>query len=67
MLKVEYEGIWILNFDYYCGEENDIILLFFVRSNKEGRFGFFDDDNWMCVVLFRVKIGLYVIGDFDFI
>lgn len=67
MQKAEYEGIRISNLDQYRGEENDIILLSLVRSNKEGRLGFLDDDNRMCVALSRAKIGLYVIGNFDFI
>lgn len=67
MQKAEYEGIRISNLAQYRGEENDIILLSLVSSNKEGRLGFLDDDNRMCVALSRAKIGLYVIGDFDFI
>lgn len=67
MRKAEYEGIRISNIDQYLGEENDIILLSLVRSNKEGRLGNLDDDNRMCVALSRAKIGLYVIGNFDFI
>lgn len=67
MQKAEYEGIRISNLAQYRGEENDIILLSLVSSNKEGRLGFLDDDNRMCVALSRAKIGLYVIGNFDFI
>lgn len=39
--------------------------MFFVWSNKEGKIGFLNKENWVCVVLLRVKIGLYVIGNFD--
>lgn len=65
MLKLEFLGIRILILDNYQGEENKIIIFFLVRSNKEGRFGFLKKENRICVVLLRVKIGLYVIGNFQ--
>lgn len=39
--------------------------MLFVCSNKEGKIGFLNRENWVCVVLLRVKMGLYVIGNFD--
>lgn len=51
--------------DNYQGEENDIILISFVRSNKEGNIGFLKVNNRICVALSRAKKGLYCIGNFD--
>lgn len=51
--------------DNYQGEENDIILLSFVRSNKDGKIGFLKVPNRICVALSRAKKGLYCIGNFD--
>ena len=48
--------------DSYQGEENDIILLSLVRSEKPG---FVRDENRICVALSRAKHGLYVIGNFN--
>lgn len=53
--------------DNYQGEENEIILLSLVRSNKENRIGFLNVKNRVCVALSRARCGLYVIGNFDFI
>lgn len=53
--------------DNYQGEENEIILLSLVRSNKEDKIGFLNVDNRVCVALSRAKKGFYVIGNFDFI
>lgn len=36
-----------------------------VRSNDIGKLGFLDKENWVCVVLLRVKWGLFVIGNFE--
>lgn len=51
--------------DNYQGEECDIILLSFVRSNEEGDIGFLKDSNRVNVALSRAKKGLYCIGNFD--
>ncbi|XP_061171964.1 NFX1-type zinc finger-containing protein 1-like [Saccostrea echinata] len=67
MPKNEFAGIRISILDNYQGEENDIILLSLVRSNKEGRIGFLKKENRICVALSRAKIGLYVIGNFKMI
>jgi superfamily I DNA and/or RNA helicase len=48
--------------DNFQGEENDIILLSLVRSNKEARIGFLKIENRVCVALSRAKMGLYIIG-----
>ena len=67
MPKSEFAGIRISILDNYQGEENEIILLSLVRSNKEGKIGFLKKENRICVALSRAKIGLYVIGNFRMI
>lgn len=49
--------------DKYQGEENDIVLLSLVRSNAEGKIGFLDTKNRVCVALSRAKKGFYIIGN----
>lgn len=51
--------------DKYQGEENRIILLSLVRSNKEGKIGFLRTENRVCVALSRAKEGFYMIGNMD--
>lgn len=51
--------------DNYQGEENDIILLSFVRSNEEGNIGFLKDSHRINVALSRARKGLYCIGNFE--
>ncbi|XP_054723705.1 NFX1-type zinc finger-containing protein 1-like [Uloborus diversus] len=51
--------------DNYQGEENDIILISFVRSNIHGGVGFLKISNRVCVALSRAKQGLYCIGNFE--
>ena len=65
MPKELFEGVKIKSVDNFQGEENDIILLSLVRSNKEGQVGFMKYENRACVCLSRAKIGLYVIGNFE--
>ncbi|KAK3595714.1 hypothetical protein CHS0354_025336 [Potamilus streckersoni] len=49
--------------DNFQGEENRIILLSLVRSNKNGRIGFLKAANRVCVALSRAREGLFVIGN----
>ncbi|XP_061865168.1 NFX1-type zinc finger-containing protein 1 [Colius striatus] len=58
-----FAGVKVHVVDKYQGEENDIILLSLVRSNKEGRTGFLQIPNRICVALSRAKKGLYCIGN----
>ena len=68
MLKQKsIEEVIVKSVDNYQGEENDIIILSLVRSNKEGKLGFTAIDNRICVALSRVRLGLYVFGNFTFI
>ncbi|KAK3589677.1 hypothetical protein CHS0354_015183 [Potamilus streckersoni] len=65
MPKDEFQGIRVTVVDNYQGEENDIIILSLVRSNKDGKIGFVGVENRICVALSRAKKGLYVIGNFN--
>ena len=53
----------VSSMDNYQGEENDIILLSLVRSNKEENISFLKTDKRVCVALSRAKKGLYIIGN----
>ncbi|KAJ8259276.1 hypothetical protein COCON_G00182880 [Conger conger] len=59
----EFAGVKVHVVDKYQGEENDIILLSLVRSNPEGRVGFLQIANRVCVALSRAKKGLYCVGN----
>ena len=50
--------------DNFQGEENDIILLSLVRSNKDEKVGFIKIVNRACVALSRSRKGFYCIGNF---
>ena len=63
MPKSEFEGVRVCVVDNYQGEENDIILLSLVRSNKHNSIGFLKTDNRVCVALSRAKKGFYIIGN----
>ena len=60
-----FEGVLVRTVDNYQGEENDLILLSLVRSNKERNVGFLKEDNRICVALSRAKAGFYCIGNFN--
>ncbi|KAH9515714.1 NFX1-type zinc finger-containing protein 1 [Bulinus truncatus] len=51
--------------DNFQGEQNKIILLSLVRSNRQGSVGFLSTDNRICVALSRAQFGMYVIGNVD--
>ena len=57
-------GVKITVVDNFQGEENDIILLSLVRSNREARIGFLKIENRVCVALSRAKMGFYIIGTY---
>ncbi|KAM9068296.1 NFX1-type zinc finger-containing protein 1 [Sarcophilus harrisii] len=58
-----FAGVKVHVVDKYQGEENDIILLSLVRSNKEEKVGFLKIKNRICVALSRAKKGMYCIGN----
>ncbi|KAK1901087.1 NFX1-type zinc finger-containing protein 1 [Dissostichus eleginoides] len=59
----EFAGVKVHVVDKYQGEENDIVLLSLVRSNLQGKVGFLNIPNRVCVALSRAKKGLYCIGN----
>ncbi|KAM9361314.1 NFX1-type zinc finger-containing protein 1 [Symphorus nematophorus] len=59
----QFSGVRVHVVDKYQGEENDIVLLSLVRSNQQGRVGFLNIPNRVCVALSRAKKGLYCIGN----
>ena len=63
MDKGTFEGVRVCVVDNFQGEENDIILLSMVRSNKEGSIGFLKTSNRVCVALSRARMGFYCIGN----
>ncbi|XP_033626155.1 NFX1-type zinc finger-containing protein 1-like [Asterias rubens] len=63
MDKETFEGVRVSVVDNFQGEENDIILLSLVRSNKEGSIGFLKTSNRVCVALSRARMGFYCIGN----
>ena len=63
MPKDSFDGIRISSVDNFQGEESDIIILSLVRSNKNGKIGFLNIPNRVCVALSRAKKALYCIGN----
>ncbi len=59
----QFQGVRVHVVDKYQGEENDIVLLSLVRSNPQGKVGFLNIPNRVCVALSRAKKGLYCIGN----
>jgi hypothetical protein len=59
----ETSGIRIAAVDNFQGEENDIILLSLVRSNRLGQMGFLAVENRICVSLTRAKHGMFIVGN----
>eukprot|EP00118_Oscarella_pearsei_P009537 m.55349 g.55349 ORF g.55349 m.55349 type:complete len:614 (+) comp34455_c0_seq6:2613-4454(+) len=49
--------------DHYQGEENEIIILSLVRSNKQSSFGFLNDSNRFVVAISRQKSTLIIVGN----
>ncbi|PSN31868.1 hypothetical protein C0J52_22820 [Blattella germanica] len=57
------KNVQITVVDNFQGEENDIILLSLVRSNKDAKIGFLNTENRVCVALSRARKGLYILCD----
>jgi len=49
--------------DSFQGEQNDIIILSLVRSNSNGKIGFLENENRVCVALSRAQRGFYIFGN----
>ena len=65
MPKERFEGVRVTAVDNFQGEENEIILLSLVRSNKQRKIGFLAVKNRVCVALSRARKGFYCIGNFS--
>ena len=65
MPKEKFEGVRVTAVDNFQGEENEIILLSLVRSNKQRKIGFLAVKNRVCVALSRARKGFYCIGNFS--
>jgi len=59
----QQEQVRVVTIDDYQGEENRIIILSLVRSNKEHRIGFVGIENRVIVALSRAREGMYIIGN----
>lgn len=57
-------GIHVTTVDNFQGEENNIILISFVRSNPSV-IGFLKESNRVCVALSRAKMGMFCFGNFQ--
>jgi len=60
LYKNYFEGVRVTVVDNFQGEENDIILLSLVRSE---RIGFLKILNRVCVALSRARKGFYIVGN----
>ena len=65
MPRYQFEGVRVTVVDNFQGEENDIIILSLVRSNRKRIAGFLKIENRICVALSRAKKGFYCFGNFD--
>ncbi|XP_022647651.1 NFX1-type zinc finger-containing protein 1-like isoform X2 [Varroa destructor] len=61
------DTIRVTSVDNFQGEENDVIIVSFVRSNVEDRIGFLKALNRICVAFSRAKHGLFCVGNFTMI
>ncbi|XP_054156533.1 NFX1-type zinc finger-containing protein 1-like [Oppia nitens] len=59
-LKVRVSSV-----DGFQGEENNIVVISFVRSSKMGSIGFLQNENRVNVALSRARHALYCVGNFE--
>jgi len=59
------KDIRVSSVDGYQGEENEIVLLSLVRSNKYNSIGFLKTNNRVCVALSRARLGFYIAGNLN--
>ena len=57
--------IEVQTIDYYQGDENEVVIVSLVRSNKQGYCGFLKKLNRRCVSQSRAKCGLYFVGSIE--
>lgn len=55
--------IIMLRYIVLQGQENEIILISLVRSNKEKKIGYLSQRNRLCVAISRARCGLYLFGN----
>ena len=65
--NLKITSVKVSTVDNYQGEENDIILLSLVRSNKDQKIGFLKIDNRVCVALSRARKLFFCIGNLNMI
>lgn len=61
----ETEGVQITAVDNFQGEENDIIVISLVRSNRNRTMGFLAVENRINVALTRARHGMFIVGNSD--
>ncbi|KAI4189557.1 MAG: hypothetical protein LQ348_003777 [Seirophora lacunosa] len=61
--NLQGETFKVVTVDSYQGEENGVVLLSLVRSNKNNTIGFLSVANRVCVALSRAQRGFYIFGD----
>jgi helicase required for RNAi-mediated heterochromatin assembly 1 len=61
--NASFNGIKTVTVDGYQGEENEIVILSLVRSNRNHAIGFLSSENRACVALSRAKRGFYIFGN----
>ncbi|OLP93678.1 NFX1-type zinc finger-containing protein 1 [Symbiodinium microadriaticum] len=59
------QGIAVTAVDNFQGEENDVIVISLVRSNRARQMGFLAVDNRINVALTRARHGLFIVGNTD--
>jgi len=58
-------GIQVTAVDNFQGEENDIIVISLVRSNRTKTMGFLSVENRINVALTRARHGMFIVGNSD--
>lgn len=61
----ELSDVLVSTVDGFQGEECNIVIVSFVRSNERDEIGFLKSGNRVCVALSRAMGGLYCIGNFE--
>lgn len=59
------DRVHLTTVDDYQGEENDVVILSLVRSNRNKVIGFLRIENRVCVALSRARHGLYILGNMN--